>query len=127
MSFPRQVRQTASAVWPAVKTSLDIVNANRKAVLADPGSATPAALSRARRPWSRVVLEESLWALGRQGYLCSPEQAAVIQAAQDWVKSWPKDLPPDDNDPEEDRVLYDAVQVLAATVDPDDLDEAAVG
>lgn len=122
MSF-RSIRETQTAVWPAVRASLDRHRANREATRADP-RATEAAKRRAERPWSRVVSEETVWALTKQGFLCTPEQAAVVKAAQEWGRSWDKaDGPPDEMDAEEDVALYAAVQSLASAIDTEALDE----
>lgn len=128
MSIPRLVRATSSAIWPAVKVSLEIRTAQRKAVAKDPDAFTPAARARAERSWTRVVLEESLWTLAKQGLLCSEEQQNVVEAARAWARSWINaDGPPDSMDAQEDQDLYAAIQALASAINPEALDESAVG
>lgn len=117
MSF-RTVRVAQQTVWPRVRESLDRHRLSREAVKAD-RNATTAALARARKPWSRVVAEETVWAIAKEDLLATPEQAAVVKAAREWMKSW--ELVGGINREEDDRydiALYDAVQVLLATFDP---------
>jgi hypothetical protein len=127
MSLSRFVRTTTQAAWPAVKTSLEIHNAQRRAVKADPHGATQSARSRAEKPWSRVVAEETVWALAKQGLVCSEEQHAVVEAAKAWVRAFGNDVAGDPDAEPEDVELYRAVQALASAVVPESLDEAAVG
>ena len=119
MSY-RTIREAQKTIWPAVQESLERHRAARRAIEADPRSASTAARVRANRPWNRVVAEETVWAVAKADLLNTPEDAAVIQAARAWARSWSS--PPDEHDEKEDRALYAAVQALAATPEiPDDI------
>src|SRR5688500_13896065 len=107
MSY-KTIRRAQQAVWPAVKDSLEMQKASRQLVAEDPRGATASARSRAQKPWNKVVSEETVWAIAKADLLATPEQAAVIQAARRWAKSWePLDLEDMDY---EDRLLYRAIQ-----------------
>lgn len=115
MSF-RDIRHAQQAVWPTVMDSLDRHREARNALRGNP-NATVAAKARARIPWNRVVANETVWGLAKQGRLVLPEQAAVVQAARDWVKSWEDyDIAQIGMDPWE-KALYDAVRALATATD----------
>lgn len=120
MSY-RTIRSAQQAVWPAVKDSIARHAASRRAVKEDPAVATVAARNRARKPWDRVVAEETVWAIAKADLLATPEQAAVIEAAREWARSWPTDLDLDD----EEVALYTAVQALATSFTPQDKEEVA--
>ncbi len=116
MSF-KTVRHAQNAVWPTVRESLRLHQASRAA--AREGKTLSSMEQRdAKKSWNRVVSEETVWAIARSDLLGSPEVAAVVQAAKDWVTSC-RDLglEPSDLDTQE-RALYDAVQSLAASFDP---------
>lgn len=118
MSF-RTVRDAQQATWPRIRESLDRHRASRDLIKADP-NATTAALARARKPWSRVVAEETVWAIAKEDLLATQQHAAVIQAAREWAASWANEGPPTlaDGDDPCDVVLYAAVQNLATQFDP---------
>lgn len=113
MSY-RTIRSAQSAVWPAVVQSLRLRRAQRDAALAA-DNPTRAAATRARLPWNRVVMDETVWAIAKADLLNTPEQAAVIAAAREWVRVVGPDLVkyPEDFEPV-DFKLWDAVQALAA-------------
>jgi hypothetical protein len=111
MSY-RDIRNAQQAVWPAIVASLDRHRASRLAIRRDPNP-TVAAAARSRKPWDRVVAEETVWTLAKADLLCLPEQAAVVKAAKEWAASW-MSLPPNPEvDEEADVALYAAVQALA--------------
>lgn len=120
MSF-RSVRDAQQAVWPRIRESLDRHRLSRDAIkAADPRTVTTAALARARKPWSRVVAEEAVWAVAKEDLLATEQHAAVIKAAREWAASWANQGAPSvaDGDDPCDVVLYAAVQNLATQFDP---------
>lgn len=116
MSF-RTVRDAQQATWPRIRESLDRHRLSRDAVKADPHPTT-AALARARKPWSRVVAEEAVWAVAKEDLLATEQHAAVIQAARAWAKTFPEKPSLAEGDEPEDIALYEAVQTLATQFDP---------
>lgn len=125
MSF-RTIRHAQSAVWPTVRESLEMHKKSRDATKNNP-RATRSAQSRARIPWSRVVANETVWAVAKQGLLASEEAAAVITAAKAWVQDWESQgVVPNlrDGDDKTDIALYEAVQALATADIGVDLDQA---
>jgi len=113
MSF-RHIRHTQTDVWSKIQASLKIHRASRKAI--EKGEfATHAARRNAGRPWDRIVVEETVWTLAKDGKLATEESAAVIKAAQEWARTGPIDLSELD---EAERALYDAVQAFAVAFDP---------
>lgn len=121
MSF-KTVRHAQNTVWPPVRESLRLHQASRAA--AREGKKLSSMEERdAKKSWNRVVSEETVWAIAKSDLLASPEVAAVVNAAKDWVHGCAElEILPSDLDPQE-RALYDAVQALAASFDPPD-DEA---
>jgi hypothetical protein len=122
MSY-RTIREAQKTIWPAVQESLERHRAARRAIEADPRSASTAARVRANRPWNRVVAEETVWAVAKADLLNTPEDAAVIRAAREWARDIGPDLKSDPDDFEDaDHKLYRAVQALVATPEiPDDI------
>lgn len=122
MSY-KTVRHAQNAVWPTVRESLRLHQASRAA--AWEGKKLSRMEERdAKKSWNRVVSEETVWAIARSDLLASPEEAAVLAAAKQWLR----DVGPEMIEyPEEfgfaDRKLRDAVQALATSFDPPD-DEA---
>jgi hypothetical protein len=120
MTF-RDIRHAQQRIWPAVQDSIARHTAARDALTVD---SSTAAKARARKPWNRVVMEESVWAMAHEDLLATPEAAEVVRAAKEWAASWPE--PPEENgsDPEAltDCALYQAVQALASSLAavPDD-------
>lgn len=108
----RTIRDAQQAIWPAVQASIERHRASREKVKLDGRAATAAAQARARVPWNRVVANEAVWAIAKADLLATKEQAAVVQAAREWAKSWGDDFA--DMVPADEK-LYDAVQVLVAT------------
>ncbi len=114
MSF-RDIRSAQKAVWPAVVESLRLRRAQRDAVHERPDLATAAATARARLPWNRVVADETIWAIAKADLLATPEHAAVVRAAREWLRVVGPDMAkyPQDFEPA-DFALRDAVQNLAS-------------
>ena len=123
MSF-RSIRETQQRVWPAIQNSLERHRRAREIAQNDP-LATKAAQARARKPWTRVVMEETVWALAKDDMLASPAASDVVQAARAWAASWAKDPdgpPALGKDDREDVELYNAVQTLLTVIDiPDEI------
>jgi hypothetical protein len=114
MSFSESIRHAQQRAWPAVRASLIRVRASRDVVLRDPHNATTAALARAKRNWDHVVADETVWALAKDGLLATEENAAVVRAAQAWVRTWDlQELATMDG---EERALYEAVQLFSASL-----------
>lgn len=112
MSF-KNIRAVQQQIWPMVRDSIDRVRDSRKAVEANPAGATSAALTRARKPWNKVVMEETVWAIAKSDLLITPEERTVLDRAIEWAESWDKaDGPPDEMDAQEDCDLHLAVQEL---------------
>jgi hypothetical protein len=107
----KTIREVQNTVWPVVRDSLDRVRESREATKKNP-NATESARTRARKPWNKVVSEETVWAIAKADLLATPRERAVIQAAVEWYKTWGQGLPPDSNDPQEDCDLHLAVQEL---------------
>ena len=119
MSY-RTIRQAQQAIWPRVKISLGLHRASRAALRNGRGGKVTAMQERdARKSWDRIVMDEAVWALAKADLLASPEQAAVITAAREWVRIVGPDVVLDrqagDDDPTiaADWKLYQAVQALA--------------
>lgn len=121
MSF-RTIRDAQQTVWPRVKDSLDRHRHSRKLVEQDPSAHSAAAKARARVPWNHVVANETVWAIAKADLLNTAEQAAVLQAARAWAKSWQTLGPPSlsTGDEQTDVDLYNAVQALASYAEVSD-------
>lgn len=118
-----RIRETVATIREELNKSLDRVRVTRETVKANPELYTRSAVTRAERGWTRVVIEETVWAIAKCGLLHSAEEAAVVNAAKAWAKSW-EDLDDLAEAEPEDRALYDAVQALASALDTDSLYEA---
>lgn len=114
MTIFQTVRHAQQTVWPVIRVSLDLHRAARDAYRANPAGATTAAATRAEKPWTRVVADEAVWAVAKQGLLLSEESTAVIEAAKKWAKLGP--VGSDLGDDPEDIELYEAVQTLASSL-----------
>lgn len=118
MSY-RTVRQAQNAVWPPVRKSLELHQASRRAAREGQQLSRMEERDNAKS-WNRVVSEETIWAIAKADLLSTPEHAAVVKAAKDWVTSC-RDLGLDVSDLDaQERALYDSVQSLAASFEPDD-------
>jgi len=115
MSF-QTIRSAQQAIWPKVRDSLDRIRAAREAVNEN---STSAAKARARIPWNHVVANEAVWAIAKSDLLATPEAAAVIKAAREWLATVGPDMAqyPQDFDPC-DFALRDAIQTYVASFDP---------
>lgn len=111
MSY-RTIRLAQQATWPKVRESLALHRASR-AALRDGAAPTAMAARDARKPWDRVVMEETVWAIAKANQLASPEAAEVIRAARAWAAVGP--IGDDYGDDPEDIALYEAVQALVST------------
>lgn len=122
MSF-KTVRHAQNTVWPSVRESLRLHQASRAA--AREGKKLSSMEERdAKKSWNRVVSEETVWAIAKSDLLASPEAAAVVDAAKQWLRDVGPEMIEYPNDfGFADRKLRDAVQSLAASFDPPD-DEA---
>ena len=87
MSF-RTVREAQQALWPTVRESLDRHRELRDRVKAD-RNATTAAQARARKPWSRVCSEETVWAAAKADRLATDLQVELVKAARAWYACGP--------------------------------------
>lgn len=115
MSF-QTIRSAQQTIWPKVRESLDHIRVAREAVTKD---STPAAQARARIPWNHVVANEAVWAIAKSDLLATPEAAAVVTAAREWLATTGPDMAefPEDYDPI-DFALRDAVQAYVTSFDP---------
>jgi hypothetical protein len=104
----KTIREVQNTVWPVVRDSLDRVRESREATKKNP-NATESARTRARKPWNKVVSEETVWAIAKANLLATPDQRAVIEAATDWYYAWGGFGPGPD---EEDYELYGVVEKL---------------
>lgn len=113
-----QVRQVTGNIWPLMQESIRRREASREVAKSDP-HASRASKDRANQSWERVIVEETVWKLSKEGYLVSPGVDQVVRAAREWARGWANDIDLGTMDAEESR-LYDAVQALAtADADPD--------
>lgn len=115
MSF-QTIRSAQQTIWPKVRDSLDRIRASREAVNEN---STSAAKARARVPWNHVVANEAVWAIAKSDLLATPEAAAVVTAAREWLATTGPDMAefPELYDPI-DFALRDAVQNYVASFDP---------
>lgn len=115
MSF-QTIRSAQQTIWPKVRESLDRIRVAREAVTKD---STPAAQARARIPWNHVVANEAVWAIAKSDLLATPEAAAVVTAAREWLATTGPDMAefPELYDPI-DFALRDAVQAYVISFDP---------
>lgn len=115
MSF-QTIRSAQQTIWPKVRESLDRIRVAREAVTKD---STPAAQARARIPWNHVVANEAVWAIAKSDLLATPEAAAVVTAAREWLATTGPDMAefPELYDPI-DFALRDAVQAYVTSFDP---------
>jgi len=121
MTF-QTIRHAQQQIWPRVRESIDIRRAQREAVARNPTGATTAATARARIPHNRMVADEAVWAIAKENLLASPEQQAVVKAAQAWAKVTADEYEMVELQDDE-RALYDAVQALASSLaDMDDIE-----
>ena len=118
------IRRAQQAAWEEIQASLQILRRRRWLLNNRPEELTDTARRNAGRLWDQQVLEETVWALSRTGYLATPEQREVVQQAHEWAKSW-TDSPPTPQEPE-DYPLYTAVQTWLTTLDPDDSEELSL-
>jgi hypothetical protein len=111
----KTIREVQNAVWPVVRDSLDRVRESREATKKNP-QATESARTRARKPWNRVICEETVWAIAKANMLATPKERAVIDAAQEWYCSW-GGFGPEAED-KEDTELYEAVEKFLTQPEP---------
>jgi hypothetical protein len=115
MSY-RTIRDAQQAIWPAVQKSIELHKASRATTEALGKAATAAAKARARVPWNRVVVNETVWAIAKADLLNSSEQATVLTAAKLWAHDLGPEITsyPDDFEPVE-HALYRAIQAWVAS------------